>query len=277
MSSSSLFGSIPSTSTILFGEVDSEGAHQPNLVNQLLLVIVATVIFIIIYKIVKTIIQQVRSDQDATPYLVPNTKDAQTSLRIEQNPLKDNNGTVIELRRSRNEEEGLEFTYSWWTYIRDFEYKKGEWKNVFFKGNSTSWPLRAPGVWLHPTENSMHFYMNSYGDIQNEVAVSNIPVGKWFHTSLVVEQDHMSIYINGYLKERKRLAGIARQNFGDVYINAFGGFSGFLSRMRYYDYAVALSDVQADVQIGPNLKLPYSEQQQPPYLAPYWWVNNYNG
>ena len=119
--------------------------------------------------------------------------------------------------------------------------------------------------------------MNSYGDIQNEVSIPNIPVGKWFHTTLIVEQDKMSIYINGYLKERKMLVGIARQNFGDVWINAFGGFSGYLSRMRYYDYAVELSQVQADVTRGPDMELPYSEQQQPPYLAPYWWVNNYNG
>lgn len=272
-----MLDSLPSASTVLFGEVDGEGAHQPNVVNQLLLVIIATVIFMLAYKLIQVIVRQVKSDESGKPYLVPNTKDAQTALRIEQNPLSSSGRKVIELRRSRNEEEGLEFSYSWWSYIRDFEYKKGEWKNVFFKGNSTSWPLRAPGVWLHPTENRMHFYMNSYGDIQNEVSVSNIPIGKWFHTTLVVEQDHMSIYINGFLKERKQLAGIARQNFGDVYINAFGGFSGFLSRMRYYDYAVQLSEVQADLSGGPNLRLPYSEQQQPPYLSPYWWVNSYNG
>ena len=102
-------------------------------------------------------------------------------------------------------------------------------------------------------------------------------MGKWFHTVLVVEQHAMSVYINGYLKERKKLAGIARQNFGDVYINAFGGFSGFLSRMRYYDYAVNLSQVQTDVTRGPNMKLPYADQQKPPYLAPYWWVNENAG
>lgn len=274
---SSFYDSLPSASTVFFGEVDTQDNHQPTLVNQLLLVIVATLVFLLIYKIIQTIIDQVRSDREGKPYLVPNTKDAQKSLRIEQNPLNPDSSNVIELRRSRNEHDGLEFTYSWWTFIRDYDYKKGEWKNIFFKGNSTSWPLRAPGVWLHPTNNTMYVYMNSYGDIQNEVSIPNIPIGKWFHTSLIVEQDKMSIYINGYLKERKQLVGIARQNFGDVWINAFGGFSGFLSRMRYYDYAVNLSQVQADVTFGPDMELPYADQQQPPYLAPYWWVNEYNG
>lgn len=276
-SSSSFYSSLPSASTVFFGDVDAQDNHQPTLANQLLLVVVATLIFLIVYKIIQTIVDQVRADREGKPYLVPATKDAQRALRIEQNPLNPNSSNVIELRRSRNEHDGLEFTYSWWTFISDYNYKKGEWKNVFFKGNSTSWPLRAPGVWLHPTENTLYVYMNSYGDIQNEVSIPNIPVGKWFHTTLIVEQDKMSIYINGYLKERKMLVGIARQNFGDVWINAFGGFSGYLSRMRYYDYAVDLSQVQTDVTRGPDMELPYSEQQQPPYLAPYWWVNNYNG
>ncbi len=276
-SSSSFYSNLPSASTVFFGDVDPQGNHQPTLANQLLLVVVATLIFLLVYKIIQAIVDQVRADREGKPYLVPATKDAQRALRIEQNPLNPNSSNVIELRRSRNEHDGLEFTYSWWTFISDYNYKKGEWKNVFFKGNSTSWPLRAPGVWLHPTENTMYVYMNSYGDIQNEVSIPNIPVGKWFHTSLIVEQNRMSIYINGYLKERKMLVGIARQNFGDVWINAFGGFSGYLSRMRYYDYAVELSQVQADVTSGPDMELPFSEQQQPPYLAPYWWVNNYNG
>lgn len=277
MTSSSFIDSLPSLSTIFLGDVDAQDAHQPTLVNQLLLVVVATVLFLILYKIIQAIVDQVRSDKEGKPFLVPATKDAQTMVRIDQNPLSTNGDNVISLRRSRNESEGLEFTYSWWTFIKDYEYKKGEWKNVFYKGNATSWPVRAPGVWLHPNENAMHVYMNSYGDIQNEVAIPNIPVGKWFHTVLVVEQHAMSVYINGYLKERKKLAGIARQNFGDVYINAFGGFSGFLSRMRYYDYAVNLSQVQTDVTRGPNMKLPYADQQKPPYLAPYWWVNENAG
>ena len=271
---SSFFDSLPSAANVFLGDPDAEGAHQPSVVNQLLLVIVAVVIFLILYQIVQMIIQQVQSTVVGKPYLVYATKDAKTAITIYQDPRKDGS---IPLRRSLNEQDGLEFSYSWWTFIEDYDYKQGEWKNVFFKGNSTSWPSRAPGVWLAPYENTMVFYMNSYKDIRNELSISNIPVSKWFHTTLIVEQDAMSVYINGYLKDRKPLNGIAKQNFGNVYINAFGGFSGLLSRMRYYDYAVPLSQVQADVKYGPDMMLPYAERQKPPYLTPYWWVNSYNG
>ena len=271
---SSFFNSLPSAANVFLGDLDAEGAHQPSVVNQLLLVIVAVVVFLILYQIIQMIIQQVQSDMEGKPYLYYGSKNAKTMVRIRQDPRKDGS---IPLRRSLNEQDGLEFSYSWWTFIEDYEYKQGEWKNVFFKGNTSSWPSRAPGIWLAPYENTMHVYMNSYKDIQNEMVISNIPVSKWFHTTLIVEQDAMSVYINGYLKDRRVLNGIPKQNFGDVFINAFGGFSGYLSRLRYYDYAIPLSQVQVDVKTGPDMNLPYADQQKPPYLTPYWWVNSYNG
>ena len=274
---SSFFNSLPSAANVFLGDPDAEGAHQPSIVNQLLLVIVAVVVFLILYQIIQMIIQQVQSDMEGKPYLVYATKDAKKMVRIRQDPRPPNGEGAIPLRRSLNEQDGLEFSYSWWTFIEDYEYKQGEWKNVFFKGNTSSWPSRAPGIWLAPYENTMHVYMNSYKDIKNEMVISNIPVSKWFHTTLIVEQDAMSVYINGYLKDRLVLNGIPKQNFGDVYINAFGGFSGYLSRLRYYDYAIPLSQVQVDVKTGPDMNLPYADQQKPPYLTPYWWVNSYNG
>lgn len=269
--------SIPSFQNLFLGDVDTENVHNPTVVNQLLLALVVVVFILIIYKIIDIIVRQIKSYELDKPYLVPATKDAKRELTIYQNPIGQNSGSdqQISLRRSLNENGGMEFAYSWWMFIESYEYKKGTWKHVFHKGNNTSWPGRGPGVWLHPTENAMYFYMNSYKDIQNEVSVSNIPIGKWFHCILSVSQNHMNIHINGFLKERKTLNGLAKQNFGDVYINAFGGFDGYMSRMRYYDYAITLSEIRIDVENGPNMKLPYYSRQKPPYLTPYWWVNEY--
>ena len=266
---------LPSIADVFLGETDDKQVRDPTVWNQLLLALVIIVVFLIVYKIIQSIIQQIQSYEEGSPYLVENTKDAKKTLVLYQNPIEHGDSDNLKpLRRSLNEKDGLEFTYSWWMFIEDYEYKKGSWKHVFHKGNADSWPSRAPGVWLHPTSNSMYVYMNSYNEIQNEVEIDNIPIGKWFHVALSVTQSHMNIYINGFLKKRKALNGIAKQNFGDVYINAFGGFAGYISRMRYYDYATPLSQVQVDVETGPNMELPYSSQQKPPYLTPYWRVNN---
>ena len=45
---------------------------------------------------------------------------------------------------------------------------------------------------------------------------------------------------------------IARQNYGNIYINNNGGFSGFMSRIRYYDYAVNPLEIEYEVKKGPS-------------------------
>ena len=36
---------------------------------------------------------------------------------------------------------------------------------MFHKGNASSYPNRAPGVWLHPNKNDILFYMNTLDNI----------------------------------------------------------------------------------------------------------------
>ena len=258
---------------VVFGDPNESNEHEPGLLNHLLLVLIGIVVVLLVFKLIEVVINRFKSRTVGSPYLVPKTKDAQKDLVIAQDPRKE---ASIPLRRSLNEQEGLEFSYVWWMYIEDFEYKKGSWKHVFHKGSNDSWPNRAPGVWLHPNDNKMRVYMNSYKKIANYVDIDNIPVGKWFSCGVVVTQNYLDVYINGYLKSRLALEGIPKQNFGDVYINAFGGYNGYLSRMRYYDYAIPFHTLQAHNETGPDMELPYENRQMPPYLTPYWWANNYS-
>ena len=258
---------------VVFGDPNESNEHEPGLLNHLLLVLIGIVVVLLVFKLIEVVINRFKSRTVGSPYLVPKTKDAQKDLVIAQDPRKE---AAIPLRRSLNEQEGLEFSYVWWMYIEDFEYKKGSWKHVFHKGSNDSWPNRAPGVWLHPNDNKMRVYMNSYKKIANFVDIDNIPVGKWFSCGVVVTQNYLDVYINGYLKSRLALEGIPKQNFGDVYINAFGGYNGYLSRMRYYDYAIPFHTLQAHNETGPDMELPYENRQMPPYLTPYWWANNYS-
>lgn len=258
---------------VVFGDPNESNEHEPGLLNHLLLVLIGIVVVLLVFKLIEIIFNRFKSRTVGSPYLVPKTKDAQKDLVIAQDPRKE---ASIPLRRSLNEQEGLEFSYVWWMYIEDFEYKKGSWKHVFHKGSNDSWPNRAPGVWLHPNDNKMRVYMNSYKKIANYVDIDNIPVGKWFSCGVVVTQNYLDVYINGYLKSRLALEGIPKQNFGDVYINAFGGYNGYLSRMRYYDYAIPFHTLQEHNENGPDMELPYENRQMPPYLTPYWWANNYS-
>ena len=73
-------------------------------------------------------------------------------------------------------------------HINDWSYKYGQWKHIMHKGNDSSWPLRSPGIWLHPKKNSMRVYMNTFKNIGEFVDIDDLPMGKWFDVVVGVRQ-----------------------------------------------------------------------------------------
>lgn len=209
----------------------------------------------------------------ANPWIVKETKDATKRVIIEQDPSKD---SAVTLKRSENEFGGLEFTYSMWIFIDNWEYKYGQWKHIMHKGNPSSWPNRAPGIWLHPKKNAIRVYMNTFKNVGEFADIENIPLNKWFHLSVAVRQRNIDLFINGNIVKRHQLKGIPKQNYGNVYVNAWRGFSGYLSRAKYYDYYLSFAELDSLVKAGPSTKLPESTSKAnaPPYLPYNWWANS---
>ena len=71
-----------------------------------------------------------------------------------------------------------------------YGYNKGKWKHVFHKGNDSSYPNRAPGVWIHPTKNSLRIYMNTFDNILDYIDVDDVPVKKWFCVQVMIQNVH---------------------------------------------------------------------------------------
>lgn len=253
----------------LFGNLNGEIQNR----NPVMLGIIAILGLLGLYMVyfyTAKLIRNYRRYQKGSPYVIDGMKDARRRFVANQNPSKEGN---IHLPRSRNELGGIEFSYSTWMFIDNYNYNIGKWKHVFHKGNESSWPLRAPGVWLNPDKNAIRVYMNSYKEISEYVDVENIPIGKWFNLILVLKDRNMDVYINGNLKRSLKLQGIPKQNYGDLYVNAFGGYSGQISRLRYYDYALNYAEISSILKIGPSMKPCDDSSEKPPYLTANWWTN----
>ena len=177
------------------------------------------------------------------------------------------------LYRSDNQDAGAEFTYSVWFVIENLEYKYGEWKHMFHKGNKSSYPNRAPGVFIHPTKNSVRIYMNTITNVLEYVEVDNIPIKRWVHMGIVLNGRYLDIYINGYLRKRHELSGVVKQNFGDLWLNLFGGFEGYMCKMRYYRRAIEYNEVENIVRSGPSNEACGDTGEKPPYLDDNWWFD----
>jgi hypothetical protein len=204
-----------------------------------------------------------------SPLLINGTKNGKQAMVISQDP---NHTNYIPINRSVNKD-GIEFSYSFWFVISDLTYKNGEWKHMFHKGNSSSYPNRAPGVWIHPNNNIIRIYMNTMKEMLEYVDIDNIPLRKWVQMTIVVKNRSLSIYVNGFLKIRKELSSLPRQNYGNVWTSLFGGFDGYLSQLQYFDHALEAQEINDMVGNGPSQGSCIDTKEKPPYLDDSWWLN----
>jgi hypothetical protein len=158
---------------------------------------------------------------------------------------------------SFNAPSGLEFTYVWWTVVTDWAYKMGKPKYLWVKGDLNKGE-QAPSVALSPSENSMQINMDTFKGVDT-ITIPNLPARKWFHTAIMVHDENiMDVYINGQLKMSHKLNGIVKQNNSNIKFGVDGGFEGYLSTMKYYNYKLDEGTLQGLVQQNPQVEVPPS-------------------
>jgi len=241
-----------------------------SVISQIVLALIICFLIWLVFWIIISSIVRVSSNESGKPWIIKTNWDAKRSMRLRQ---KGNNSTL--LKRSSNEQGGIEFTYTIWLYVDDWNYNYNKWKHIFHKGNDDSWPGRAPGMWFHPNKNALRIYMNTFNNVAEYTDIFNIPMSKWFNVTMILKDSSINIYINGYLKRRMVLGGVPRQNWGDLHLCNNIGFSGFISRFRYYDYAIQFGELEHIINRGPSRDPCVGTNTQPPYLGPHWWQTRY--
>ncbi len=264
------------------GIKDLQGASKWGMIFIIVISIIAIIMF------AKFLVVKFYTHVEESPYLIQGTKNANHSVIISQDPESIN---YIPIKRSENEE-GIELSYTFWCFYNDKQDRNGQWKHIFHKGNSTTFPNRAPGVWIHPVDNTFRVYMNTFNDILDFANNIPFPVKKWWHCAIVVQnkishledneeliydkgKNHiLDVYINGKLKKSHQLSGVPKQNNGDLWVNINGGFNGYLSKLKYYNRALQFTELETIVKDGPAKVMVSDTGEKPPYLDNNWWFDN---
>jgi hypothetical protein len=201
---------------------------------------------------------------DGSPKLINGMVDAKQLIVIPQDPEMDGSVTIA---RSENENAGIEFTWSVWIYIDDLTYNSGVYRCVFYKGNDfaknpdhegaqgLNFPNNAPGLYIAPNTNALVIMMNTFNVINEEIRIDDIPLNKWVNVIIRCQNNTLDIYINGTIVKSHNLHGVPKQNYGDVYVAANGGFSGYISDLWYYNYALGTSEISKVATKGANTKM----------------------
>lgn len=265
----------------------------------LLVIIIFSFLFYIISKLIIFILSP-----EENPYLLYGMKLGSTPMHIPQAPNKPKSKPIM---RSKNQYDGIEFSYSFWLYVDDVEYDDAEYKHIFHKGSLTDGgdglygPNNCPGVYLYNGKKhlstalidkypllGMLIRLNIFQDndssdypfkIYEDINVDGIPIKKW--VSIVIRltsQNILDVYINGKLTKRHQFTNVVKQNYDDIYINyKNGGFSGNLSNLRYYNYALGTYEIDKITSNGPNLTMSKNtniKNSSPQYLSSEWYFND---
>lgn len=242
------------------------------------IIIIAIVVLLIVYFCYKVIVDFINTKNDS-PYFISSIADGNTPLLISGD----------KVQPSQDSKYGTEFTYSFWIYIKDSNFSTSssasskcstdsKMKNIFVKGSSDYSSdhlplLQAPGVWLYPDDNKLAITMNTFNNFAERCDIGNIPVNKWVHITIMLIGHSLDVYVNCNLKKRCKLSGVPKQNYEDLRISNWGGFAGYLSRFRYYNYALEPYQISQICGIGPaSPDSLISDQAKPPYLAKDYWT-----
>jgi hypothetical protein len=245
-------------------------------------IILVFIMFVILLRLGGSFLTWIFSSAE-DPVLIDGMIDAEQMVIIPQDPTVSGSIPVL---RSVNDVTGIEFTWSVWMYIDNFQYKMNDYKHVFHKGNDNislsganiglNYPNNAPGLYITPNTNNLLVLMNTFDNIKEEVIIKDIPLNKWINVIIRMSaQNQLDVYINGALVKRHILSGVPKQNYGNVYASMNGGFSGYTSELQYFNTAIGMNKIQSIVDTGPDMTMKGAglTKSKPHYLSTRWYFS----
>jgi len=226
------------------------------------------------------------SAPQTNPYIVNGLLQGNYPVTIPQDPRKDGS---ISLLRSNNESFGAEYTWSVWIYVNDLPQDKTKYQHIFNKGNNVYNSMNiatvnnAPGLYFgNPSDakklNNLYLVMDTVdqNDKNTSVNITDIPLQKWVHVAIRMENNVVDVYVNGTVSARLNLSNVPKQNYDDIFLFQNGGFSGNVSNLRYFDSALNVFEINSIIKKGPNMNA--SSQQKGislmssyDYLSSIWY------
>ena len=149
--------------------------------------------------------------------------------------------------------DGLAQSFSTWIYVKDWNYNFGKYKQILWKGTSTT-NKHCPSLWLYPMQNSLKVITSTtVAEGIESTDIPNIPLMKWVHIAYVLNNRSVDIYINGKLERSSALKGIPIITNDQVFFTGGdpAGYYGKIGKTQYFTRALQPSEVADLYQQGP--------------------------
>jgi hypothetical protein len=272
------------------GEASNEFLQSNSLIARFSFVFIVVILFMILLRIGIFLVGYF-TETKKNPYIIKGLLPGSQPATIAQDPKYKDSTTIL---RSNNEKTGIEFSWCVWLNISNIITDKEGYHHIFNKGdniyNKTGKYIgvantnNGPGLYIsNSSDPTLYLIMNTVSETNpiKEIKINNIPLKKWFHLILRMQNNVMDIYINGVATQRVKFEDVPKQNYQDIYVcqdNTFSnGFSGYLSDLRYYNRALNIFEITNIVSSGPNLTTSNLNSSVTnygsTYLSSIWYTN----
>jgi Concanavalin A-like lectin/glucanases superfamily len=267
------------------GTASQEFLNSNSIIARFVFIILVLIVFLFVFDLGIKLIGYF-TQYSNTPYVVYGMLDGNSNLVISQDP---GNSSGVFIPRSNNQPTGLEFTWSIWVLPTAFTARTPTYRNVFNKGGAryntdgVAFMGNSPGVYLTQDakyNTNLHIVMDDGTSSPQTLDISGIPVNKWVHIALRMQNKVMDVYVNGTIAGRSIMKSVPIQNYYDINIGQNGGFNGKLSNLQYYDYALPAFTINNIVLAGPNtstsLLSTTTKTTNATYLSNLWYASKLN-
>jgi hypothetical protein len=158
----------------------------------------------------------------------------------------------------------LGVSYSFWCYVKDWQFKYNKLKPILCKGPKLSngtgpesllqTNTSMPGIFLGATETVMQFTFketdseNGYNSIYE---LTNIPLKSWCHIAITIYDKMVELYMNGDLIDTIYFESELNINYAPLNIAELGGFDGFICKLSVVPTILTRSNILQKYLAGP--------------------------
>ena len=227
--------------------------------GKIIFIIFILLIVIIVIAVISYMVSTANKESAANPVIINDVIDAHVARPAFNLPEVTN---------------GMGQSFSTWIYIKDWNYKFGQYKWILWKGNPNTaktgtasngnGDMHSPSLWLYPNTNSLKVVTSTTDASGVESCdIPNIPLMTWVHIAYILNNRTVDIYINGKLERSCALRGVPILNSSPVYVTGGtpeAGFFGKMGKTQYFTKSLLPNDVMNLYQQGPLGSTQYQVQ-----------------
>ena len=239
------------------------------IIAKLAFLILVVFVFVILLRVGTAVLSYIFTPS-SDPILLNGMKDGTSFAIIPVDPSQPN---AVPILRSKNEHDGLVFTWSSWIFLKQPDLQNNtcapgacsttsnkEYRHIYSKGsdikgtNGIMKPNNAPGLYVTHDHTTLAVVVSTFDNPNEKILINDLPIGHWMNVIIRQDQHRLDIFINGMLTRSTILPSIPNQNYDPVFLGLNGGFQGYLSQLQYFARALGANKIKQLVDAGPSLK-----------------------